>query len=66
MEWSGSDPRKPRLGVRAMLLALVLAAFLGGAMGLVWHSSGLADGEPADSAASAESATSADSAESAS
>ena len=47
MEWSGSNTRKPRLGVRAMLLALVLAAFLGGALGLLWHSSGLGDEEPA-------------------
>lgn len=53
MEWSGSNPRKPRLGVRAMLLALVLAAFLGGALGLVWHGSGLGDEVPADSAAEA-------------
>ena len=36
-----------------MLLALVLAAFLGGALGLVWHGSGLSGEEPggADSAA---------------
>ena len=55
MEWSGSNPRKPRLGVRAMLLALVLAAFLGGAAGLVWHGSGLDQDEPAaDSAVSAD------------
>lgn len=54
MEWSGSNPRRPRLGVRAMLLALVLAAFLGGALGLVWHGSGLSGEEPAaDSAAEA-------------
>lgn len=47
MEWSGSNPRKPRLGVRMMLLALVLAAFLGGALGLVWHGTGLGGGDPA-------------------
>lgn len=52
MEWSGTKHRKPRLGVRAMALALVLAAFLGGALGLLWHSSGLGDADPsADSAA---------------
>lgn len=58
MEWSGSNPRKPRLGVRAMLLALVLASFLGGALGLVWHGSGLGEEAPAansaDSVAEAE------------
>ena len=53
MEWSGSNPRKPRLGVRAMLLALVLASFLGGALGLVWHRSDMGDEVPADSAAEA-------------
>ena len=53
MEWSGQEQGKPRLGVRRMALALVLAAFLGGALGLVWHSSGLGGDEPADSAASA-------------
>lgn len=39
-----------------MLLALVLAAFLGGALGLVWHSSGLSgEGEvAADSAAASD------------
>jgi hypothetical protein len=52
MEWSGTKYRKPRLGVRMMLLALVLSAFLGGALGLLWHSSGLGDADPAaDSAA---------------
>lgn len=45
-EWSGTRHRKPRLGVRWMLLALVLASFLGGALGLVWHSSGLGGDEP--------------------
>jgi hypothetical protein len=53
MEWSGSNPRKPRLGVRMMLLALVLAAFLGGALGLVWHSDLLGGGEPAAESAAA-------------
>lgn len=47
MEWSGTTHRKPRLGVRMMLLALALAAFLGGALGLLWHSSGLGDADPA-------------------
>jgi hypothetical protein len=54
MEWSGTKYRKPRLGVRAMLLALLLAAFLGGALGLVWHSDLLGGSEVvADSAVSA-------------
>jgi hypothetical protein len=56
MEWSGTEVRKPRLGVWRMALALVLAAFLGGALGLIWQSTGLGDGEDedpqADSAAS--------------
>jgi hypothetical protein len=41
MEWSGQEHGKARLGVGRMALALVIAAFLGGALGLVWHSSGL-------------------------
>lgn len=32
------DAGRPRIGALAMLLALVLAAFLGGALGLVWQS----------------------------
>lgn len=35
--------RKEPLHVIPMALALVLAAFLGGALGLVWHASGFGD-----------------------
>ncbi|MEO5707110.1 MAG: hypothetical protein ABIT10_00785 [Alteraurantiacibacter sp.] len=52
MEWSGTEIRKPRLGVGRMALALVLAAFLGGALGLIWQSTGLGDDNQAESAAS--------------
>ncbi|MES2699959.1 MAG: hypothetical protein V4647_10145 [Pseudomonadota bacterium] len=51
MEWSGTETRKPRLGVWRMALALVLAAFLGGALGLIWQSTGLGDADEAASAA---------------
>lgn len=34
----GSDRGGARFGVWVMLLALVVAAFLGGALGLVWQS----------------------------
>ena len=34
---------RPPLGVFRMALALVIAAFLGAALGLVWQSSGLGD-----------------------
>jgi hypothetical protein len=49
MEWSGTETGKPRLGVRWMALALIVAAFLGGGLGLVWQSAGFGDDE-ADSA----------------
>lgn len=51
-----SDP----LNVIAMALALVFAAFLGAALGLVWHASGFAvdrDGEQADEAVGGDSGT---------
>lgn len=56
MEWSGAETGKPRLGVRWMALALIVAAFLGGGLGLVWQSAGFGDdeAEQADSAADAE------------
>ena len=37
--------RKEPLYVVPMALALVLAAFLGGALGLVWHATGFSDDE---------------------
>jgi hypothetical protein len=48
MEWNDQDQGKPRLGVGRMALALVIAAFLGGVLGLVWHSSGLFGGDADD------------------
>jgi hypothetical protein len=45
MEWSGQEQGRSRLGAGRMALALVIAAFLGGALGLVWHSSGLFGGD---------------------
>ena len=39
-------PGKPPLGIGWMALALVLAAFLGAAMGLVWQSTGLGEADP--------------------
>jgi hypothetical protein len=42
------------LGVIWMALALVLAAFTGAALGLLWHWSGLGDEEPATEATAAE------------
>ena len=38
--------RKTPIGVIPMLFALVIAAFLGAAAGLVWQSSDLLDEEP--------------------
>ena len=38
-----SGRRNEPLNVIAMALALVLAAFLGAALGLIWHASGLGD-----------------------
>ena len=37
-------PKEP-LHVVAMALALALAAFLGGALGLVWHAAGFGEAE---------------------
>ena len=37
--------RKEPLYVVPMALALVLAAFLGGALGLIWHAAGFSDDE---------------------
>lgn len=54
MEWSGAERGKPRLGVRWMALALIVAAFLGGGLGLLWQTFGADDEAAADSAASAE------------
>ncbi len=54
MEWSGGEVRKPRLGIGRMALALVVAAFLGGALGLLWHSADSAEGKSADSAQATE------------
>ena len=48
-----SSRRNEPLNVIAMALALVLAAFLGAALGLVWHWSGLGDDEPPAAAESA-------------
>lgn len=45
MEWIGAETGRPRLGVRWMALALVIAAFLGGGLGLVWQSAGFGDDE---------------------
>lgn len=42
---AGTDRGGPKFGVFAMLLALVIAAFLGGALGLVWQSASLFDDE---------------------
>ena len=39
--------RKEPLYVIPMAFALVLAAFLGGALGLVWHAAGFGGGEAA-------------------
>ena len=41
MALSGTGKSGGRLGVIWMALALVVAAFLGAALGLVWQSSGL-------------------------
>ena len=43
-----SGRRQEPLNVIAMAVALVLAAFLGGAAGLLWHASGLGEGETAE------------------
>ena len=42
-----SGRRKEPLNVLWMAGALALAAFLGAALGLLWHASGLGDDEPA-------------------
>jgi len=48
-----SGRRREPLYVLPMALALVLAAFLGGALGLVWQASGLGQEEPAQAQAEA-------------
>lgn len=42
-----SGRRNEPLNVLWMAGALVLAAFLGAALGLIWHASGFGDDEPA-------------------
>lgn len=42
-----SGRRQEPLYILPMALALVLAAFLGGALGLVWQASGFGGGQPA-------------------
>jgi len=50
-----SGRRNEPLNVIWMALALVFAAFLGAALGLVWHASGWgAEGEPAPAATKAD------------
>ena len=41
-----SGRRSEPLNLIAMSLALVLAAFLGAALGLIWHASGFGEDEP--------------------
>ena len=60
MEWSGTETTRLRLGVGRMALALVLAALLGAVGGLLWHSSGLGEGD--EEAEGAETATEAEAA----
>lgn len=48
-----SGRRKEPLHVAAMAMALVLAAFAGGGLGLVWQSSGLGKKAPAPEDAAA-------------
>lgn len=49
-----SGRKNEPLNVLAMAAALVLAAFLGGAMGLLWHASGFGgDDEPEAAGAAA-------------
>ena len=50
-----SGRRNEPLNVIPMALALVLAAFLGGALGLLWHASGLGEDGEAAAAKGAES-----------
>lgn len=49
-----SGRRNDPLNVIAMALALVLAAFLGAALGLLWHASGLGDDGARDAEARTE------------
>ena len=52
MPMKRSDDPVPVFGVWRMAAALVFAAFLGGALGLVWQSAGLGgDDDAADEAA---------------
>ncbi|MCL6251414.1 hypothetical protein M3P36_10230 [Altererythrobacter sp. KTW20L] len=43
-----SDGPEPVFGVWRMALALALAAFLGGALGLVWQSAGFGEDDEAE------------------
>jgi hypothetical protein len=43
-----SDGPEPVFGVWRMALALALAAFLGGALGLVWQSAGFGEDDEPD------------------
>jgi len=43
-----SNRRNEPLYVIPMALALVLAAFLGGALGLIWHAAGFGQRPPAE------------------
>ncbi len=45
MSLGSPSRRSAPLGVARMALALVLAAFLGAALGLVWQDSGLGDAQ---------------------
>lgn len=48
MTLGGPQSDKASLGVLVMLAALLLSAFLGGAIGLVWQSVDWFDEDPAD------------------
>jgi len=48
---SASGRRKEPIHVIPMALALLFAAFAGGALGLVWQSTGLGNGGDADGSA---------------
>ncbi|TIX51079.1 hypothetical protein [Alteraurantiacibacter aquimixticola] len=44
MGFGPADRDRPRIGALRMALALIVAAFLGGALGLVWQSTNLSLG----------------------
>lgn len=54
---AGYDGGGPKFGVFTMLLALVIAAFLGGALGLVWQSANPFDDEDQEEAVTVETPT---------